>query len=84
MKTLQLDDGRMIQASKYGQDPSEEERVELTAEEQQMAEAIKVNYPLICILTLITRFLTIPVIDHKSCSMLQEINWICTRQIISS
>ena len=33
----------MIQASKYGQAPTEEEKVELTAEEQQMAETLKVT-----------------------------------------
>lgn len=43
VKTLLLEDGRMIQAAKYGQAQTEEAKVELTEEEQKMAENIKVN-----------------------------------------
>ncbi|XP_070557579.1 mitochondrial 10-formyltetrahydrofolate dehydrogenase-like isoform X2 [Ptychodera flava] len=41
VKTLLLESGKMIQASKYGQAAEEVEKIELTAEEEEMATTIK-------------------------------------------
>lgn len=43
MKTLQLEDGKMIPAHKYGQAEEAEEKLELTEEELKMADTIKVR-----------------------------------------
>ena len=43
VKTLQLEDGRMIPASKYGAAPEEHEKIELTEEEVGMVEKVKVG-----------------------------------------
>ena len=42
MKTLQLEDGRMIQAAKYGQDEEAAEAIELTEEEKIMEAKLRV------------------------------------------
>ncbi|XP_071960536.1 cytosolic 10-formyltetrahydrofolate dehydrogenase-like isoform X2 [Antedon mediterranea] len=41
VKTLILEDGKMIKAEMYGQAPEEHEKLELTDEEQQMADKVK-------------------------------------------
>ena len=43
VKTLQLDDGRMIQAGKFGQVEEETEAIELTEEEKVMEAMLRVT-----------------------------------------
>ena len=43
MKTLQLEDGRMIQASKFGQIEEAAEAIELTEEEKVMEAKLRVK-----------------------------------------
>lgn len=42
VKTLQLDDGKMIPANKYGQTSEEQVELELTDEEKKIVENIQV------------------------------------------
>ena len=42
VKTLQLEDGRMIQAAKYGQEEEAAEVIELTEEEKAMEAKLRV------------------------------------------
>ena len=44
VKTLQLEDGRMIQAAKYGQDEEAAEAIELTEEEKVMEAKLRVMW----------------------------------------
>ena len=46
VKTLQLEDGRMIQAAKYGQDEEAAEAIELTEEEKVMEAKLRVMWKL--------------------------------------
>ena len=44
VKTLQFEDGRMIQAQKYGMSGDAEEKIEMTPEEEGFAANIKVGF----------------------------------------
>ena len=44
MKTIQLDDGKMVAANKYGEETGEQEELELTDVELKMKDSIKVQY----------------------------------------
>ena len=45
VKTLQLEDGRMIQAAKFGQAEEAAEAIELTDEERVMEGKLRVQWP---------------------------------------